>query len=133
MPFNRKEYMREYRKNNKDKFKDYREKNKDKIKKYKKEYRDKNIEYLREYRKSPYYIKSHRISQWKKRGILFFDYDLLHDIYTETTTCDYCKCQLDTSPATKKCLDHDHSIIDYDNVRGILCNKCNLNDVFKNS
>ena len=132
MPFDKKEYMREYRKNNKDKIKnykkEYREKNKDKIK----EYRIRNKEYFKEYRKSPTGLKSHRIRQWKHYGILFFDYDLLYDIYTETTTCDYCHCQLNTSPSSRKCVDHDHSITDYDNVRGILCNSCNIKDVLNN-
>ena len=29
-------------------------------------------------------------------------------------------------------LDHSHTINNRDNIRGILCNKCNCNDVFKN-
>jgi hypothetical protein len=32
---------------------------------------------------------------------------------------------------TTRCLDHDHSITDRFNVRGVLCGKCNLKDVLK--
>jgi hypothetical protein len=69
-----------------------------------------------------------RIGQWKSRGIIFHDYDLLHDIYTQTTHCDRCKCCLTMdNGSTQKCLDHDHTITDDINVRNILCKNCNFN------
>jgi len=69
-----------------------------------------------------------RISQWKARGIIFHDYELLHDIYIQTTHCDRCKCCLTmNNGSAQKCLDHDHTITDDINVRNILCKNCNFN------
>jgi len=76
------------------------------------------------------YTKSNRISKWKRRGIIFYDYDLLHDIYINTTHCDLCKVELTEDKIrtrTTRCLDHDHNIKDYENVRNILCHSCNTN------
>lgn len=77
--------------------------------------------------------KEQRICKWKRWGIIFHDWDLLYDIYTECKVCDYCKCVLKSGftyqSSNTKSLDHDHSITDYDNVRGILCQVCNLKDV----
>ena len=87
-------------------------------------------QYSNKYRKTE---KGHKITtfcSWRRIGIIFHDWDLLYDMYMEATHCDFCKCELDTGLyKTKKCLDHDHDIIDDDNVRGILCNRCNINDV----
>jgi len=106
---------------------------KEKIKQYKQynKKQDRN-EYMRQYRKDKKREsnakKSRRISSWKSQGILFHDYNLLYEIYFKTTHCDECKCQLTYDRYmrnTTKCLDHDHSIIDDNNVRNILCHCCN--------
>jgi len=73
--------------------------------------------------------KSRRISQWKKRGIICFDWDFLYDIYIECDTCDFCHNPFKNS--TDRHLDHDHSITDDMNIRGILCMKCNTADKLK--
>ena len=75
--------------------------------------------------------KSNRIGQWKYYGILCFDWNLLYDLFLSTTNCEFCNCELNTNTKTRKCLDHDHSINDKFNVRGVLCNCCNLKDVLK--
>ena len=67
----RKEYLRQYQLVNKDKIK------KQKI----------------EYQKTDSYRKSVRIGNWKKQGIIFFDYNLLYDIFLSTNNCDYCNCE----------------------------------------
>ena len=58
MPFDQKEYMKKYRKENKENIKKY---------------------YQTEESK-----KRMRINNWKKRGIIFSDYDLLYDIFINT-------------------------------------------------
>jgi hypothetical protein len=115
----KKEYMKKYYIKNSEKRKEYqqswREINKDKQK-----------EYQQEYHKTPQCKKRNRIANWKYRKIIFHDYDLLYDIYMETTHCDECKCLLNECPKSRKCIDHDHSITDYENIRGIVCNSCNI-------
>jgi len=126
-PEKRKEYLRQYRLKNKEKLlqqtKEYRIKNKDKI-----------VKIGQKYRKTPQGKKSHRLTGWKHIGVLCFDYDLLYELYINTTHCEYCNCKLTENTkrkATTRCLDHDHSITDRFNVRGVLCNSCNLKDVLK--
>lgn len=85
-------------------------------------------DYMKMYRQTYVGRKSKRISDWKRAGILFHDYDTLYDIFMETDTCDFCNCKLDIDYKTRKCCDHDHTITDNDNVRGILCHTCNIKD-----
>ena len=85
--------------------------------------------YQIEYKQTDKYKKTNRIRTWKDRGVIFFDYDLLNEIYINTSHCDFCNIELTDgsryNTITTRCLDHDHNIEDYDNVRNILCNKCN--------
>ena len=126
----KKDKHREY---NKEYNKEYRNKNKDKLKEYQKEYWNKNKEKVntqqKEYRQTPQGKKNHRISQWKRQGIITDDYDELYNHYLKTAYCDACKVELtyDRNPTpTTKCCDHDHSITDAPNFRNILCNLCNI-------
>ena len=107
-PQRKKDYMKKYRKQ-------YDQKNKEKIKKRKKEYYQANKEDI-------------TIKHWKYQGIIFSDYHLLYDIYINTEFCDFCKVKFseDTKRSNNtRCLDHDHSITDCENVRNILCISCN--------
>jgi DNA polymerase III delta prime subunit len=117
-----KEYLKEYRKqyyeNNKQQIKEYYENNKEKISKQKKVYRQ-----------TEQGKKSSRIIRWQQQGIIFFDWDLLYEIYINTEYCELCGIELTEDKITTKttrCLDHDHSITDYDNVRNIVCHSCNV-------
>ena len=83
------------------------------------------------YRQTEVGKKSHTISTWKWRGILCFDWDLLYDLFLKVKFCEFCNVELNTNTKTKKCLDHDHSITDRFNVRGVLCLSCNVKDVLK--
>jgi hypothetical protein len=112
MPYKDPEKSKEYRKK-------YYEKNKEKILQQRDNWAKKNPEKD---------IKYRRISKWKTRGIIFSDYDLLYDIYTNTTHCDVCKIKFSEDKKrtnTTRCLDHDHTITDCENVRAIVCHSCN--------
>ena len=98
--------------------KEYNQTHKEKIKEQKKEY---NLTHKEEKK------KSNRICNWKRHGIIFHDYDLLHDIYLSTTDCYFCKCLLNQCNKSRKCVDHDHDIHDNENVRNIVCWNCNIN------
>jgi len=111
-PEKRKEYLRQYRLKNKEKL----------------------LQQSREYYNTESCKKLKKICKWKQYGILCFDYNLLYDLFLSTSKCEYCNCELTTdryNTSTTKCLDHDHTINDKFNVRGVLCNSCNVKDVLK--
>jgi len=110
------------------------EKNKEAKKEYGKQYYQKNKEKNKERDKASQKIysqtdagkKSSRIRNWKQRGIVFGDYDLLYEIYLGTTNCDVCYRELTEDrirKGTTRSLDHDHQTGD---VRGVVCHGCNI-------
>lgn len=124
-----KEEIKEYKRQ-------YHIKNRERRIKQMKEYRNNNKEKLKQSDKERYKTekgkKSNRISQWKRQGILCFNYNLLYDIFLSTKNCEFCNCELtEDHSATSRCLDHDHTITDKFNVRGVLCRKCNSSDVLR--
>ena len=120
-----KEQQREY-------LKEYRDANKEKIKEQKKEYYQKNKEkikeYYKEYHKTPQGKRFNSIKNWKNIGIIC-DYQHYYKIYLQQTNCYYCRKEFKNTK--DRHLDHNHSITDYYNVRGILCRSCNIKDVYK--
>ena len=132
------EYNREYHKNNKEKLnkqcREYHFKNREEALKKRREWYLKNKEKIKEFRQSPEGKKQQRINNWKKQGILCYDFNLLYDLFLSTKNCEFCNCELTTdkrTTRTTRCLDHDHTITDKFNVRGVICNICNITDVLK--
>ena len=106
--------------------------NKEKIKEYQSEYRidyeQINKEKIKE-RKKQYRLDNHQKitkKDWKKYGIIATDYDLIYRVYMATDKCEFCLEPFKDS--RDRHLDHNHSILDSYNIRGILCRQCNLND-----
>ena len=75
------------------------------------------------------YKKIGIIGKWKERGIISDDYNFVYDIYLDTTNCNFCNNKFKNT--TDRCLDHDHDIINSNNIRGILCRVCNIKDKLK--
>ena len=85
--------------------------------------------YGREYYKTPTGQKNRRIGKWRQQGIISDDWEATHEYFMSTTHCENCSVLLTYGlNRTGKCLDHDHSIDDRENVRAVLCRVCNVND-----
>jgi len=73
----------------------------------------------------PNRLKSCRVNNWKRRGIIG-DYDELYIKWLNTSNCENCNYSfIDTN---NKCLDHDHNTGLF---RNILCRNCNNDLRFK--
>ena len=74
-------------------------------------------------------LEKSNIYSWKKNIIICDDYNLIYRIYVDTNKCEFCQTEFKNS--YDRCLDHNHSILDSYNIRGILCRQCNFKDVLK--
>ena len=107
-------------------------KNKEKDRLYHIENKERIKEYVKKYQQTEQGKKKRSIAKWRYQGILCFDFDLLYDIFLKTSHCEFCNVELTTgryNTSTTKMLDHDHNITDRFNIRGVLCNVCNIKDV----
>ena len=109
------------------------EANKERILEQQRRYRENNkekrAEYDRQHNQTPEGKKSHRINDWKQRGVKlpddYPDWSLFYDEeYMKTTKCEECGVRLTEGKRTPttKCLDHSHITGEF---RNILCHACN--------
>ena len=85
-------------------------------------------EWSKIYYKSKKGIKSARLSQWKKNGLIAINYDIIFERWWNSSNCENCKCEY--TEDNIKCMDHDHKTGLF---RNILCNACNANLTMKNT
>ena len=71
--------------------------------------------------------KSQTIYKWKKRGLIYDDYDALYETYIKTMQCGH--CQTEFTKKNCRCLDHDHATGLF---RKIVCHQCNARDSYIN-
>ena len=67
------------------------------------------------------HYKNRTITNWKRIGVIYDNYEELFDIYNNETQCWICKKEFDKR--INRHLDHDH---DTGDVRFICCRSCNL-------
>ena len=71
--------------------------------------------------------KSQIIHFWKKRGLIYDDYDNLYEVYIKTMKCGHCNKEFKNSG--DRCMDHNHSSGLF---RKIVCRSCNSSDSYIN-
>ena len=109
-------YGKKWRDNNKEYQKEYQEENKEHIKEHKKEYRQ-----------TPAGIKTRIITDWKRNGLIYDDYNALYELYLNAKHCDVCKIEFKNS--YYRCMDHCHTTGLF---RQFLCRGCNNGDGWQN-
>ena len=80
---------------------------------------------IKDYRQSDNWIKSQRVCNWKRSGVIHENFDVLYDKYINTKKCELCERDLTIdkrTTSTTRCLDHDHKTGLF---RNIVCNRCN--------
>ena len=105
----------------------YREKNKDKIKQQNREHHIKNRESIiqkkKEWRQTDAGIKSQRISNWKRLGMILIDDQTWDSIYRKYIECENCQqCNKVFQTTLDRQLDHCHTT---GYIRNIVCQRCN--------
>jgi len=97
MPYNHKEYMKEYNKKNKEKYKAQRQ--------------------------TPEGKKSKTIRNWRFLGVIETDYYTFDELYEAYIYCGHCElCDKEFPDTFDRCLDHDHKTGIF---RNIVCRGCN--------
>jgi len=81
------------------------------------------------YAKSAAGRKSKSISCWKRSGLISDDWEATYERYITSICCEFCSNAFTTHRGSNRHLDHDHSITDSCNIRGVICFRCNITDV----
>ena len=71
--------------------------------------------------------KAGTIYNWKRKGVIYDNYDELYEVYIKTMQCGHCKTEFTKN--NKRCLDHDHTTGLF---RKIVCHRCNAMDSYIN-
>ena len=69
--------------------------------------------------------KYNMIYDWKRRGLIYDNYDELYDVYINTMECQHCKTEFTKN--NWRCMDHNHTTGLF---RKIVCHKCNVMDSY---
>ena len=122
-----KESGKRYRKNNLEKIKEhrkqYREKNHEAILEYGKQYRERNREEIKE--KGRQYSRTEKARENAKINRFKYVYGLSHEDWLKMWEEQDERCSICEEPFTSlsdACVDHNHKT---DEIRGLLCKKCN--------
>ena len=126
-------YQREYKKRHAQRIKDaLTPEQLARKKEYARQYREKNKliikEKMRIRNQLPEEKKQKKIREWKFRGLLCEDYNLIYDRWFNAITCESCEIKLthgesDGCKTSTKCMDHDHTTGEF---RNIVCHSCNI-------
>ena len=71
--------------------------------------------------------KKYTICNWKRRGVIYHDFDELYEVYIKTMNCQHCGKEFPNK--NDRCLDHEHETGMF---RKILCRGCNNHDRYIN-
>ena len=127
------EYQKDWAIDNPEKRKGYRkkayDKDPEKFRLRNEKWAKENPEKVKAYLESDLYKKGSKIARWKHLGIICDNWENIHRVYMATNKCDFCLEPFKDS--RDRHLDHNHSILDSYNIRGILCRVCNTTDVLK--
>ena len=69
--------------------------------------------------------KAGTIYNWKRKGVIYDNYDELYEVYIKIMECQHCNKAFKTS--RDRCLDHDHETGLF---RKIVCRGCNVHDTY---
>jgi hypothetical protein len=86
------------------------------------ENKEKQIKYHTQYRVTEKGRRSHRISEWKYRGLKEEDPGAIYDRYINTHECDCCKKPIKEGKGSRV-MDHCHKTGKF---RNVLCHNCNI-------
>ena len=118
MPFNKKEWSKQYNITNREKKKEWSKQynitNREKLKENQKIWRKDNPEK---------YHKRNTIDGWIRQGIIDGDLSSVYDYSITQTHC--CICNKEYKNSKDRHLDHDHDELVNDNIRYICCSVCN--------